>query len=78
MQDEAARLSATVYGLVQGVGFRDFVYGHACDLGLVGYVRNSPEGLAVEVEAEGPRTVIVEFLRAGPPGARVRRVEQRW
>ena len=81
MKDEAASLSATVHGLVQGVGFLDFVCGHARGLGLAGYVRNRPDSLAVEVEAEGPRPKLVEFLEllhTGPPAARVRRVEHRW
>ena len=67
--------------MVQGVGFRDFVCGHARDLGLAGYVRNHPDGLAVEVEAEGPRPKLVELLEllhGGPRAARVRRVEHRW
>ena len=67
--------------MVQGVGFRDFVYRHARDLGLVGYVRNHPDGLVVGVEAEGPRPELVEILELlhrGPPAARVRRVEHRW
>ncbi len=41
-----------IEGIVQGVGFRYFVYKHANSLGIKGYVRNLPDG-TVEVHAEG-------------------------
>lgn len=75
-----ARLSATVRGRVQGVGFRFFVRRVAAGLGLTGYVRNLPEG-AVEVVAEGPRPVLehlLNVLRQGPPHARVDEVTEAW
>ncbi len=40
-----------VQGVVQGVGFRPFVYGLAAALGLTGWVVNSPQGVLIEVEA---------------------------
>ena len=39
-----------LYGAVQGVGFRPFVYRLASELGLNGWVLNSSSGLVVEVE----------------------------
>ena len=42
-----------VTGTVQGVGFRRFVAHAASQLGLVGTVRNAPDG-SVEVAAWGP------------------------
>ncbi len=75
-----ASLTATVYGRVQGVGYRAFVEGWARALGLSGYVRNLPDG-AVEVVAEGPRErleALLERLRAGPSFARVQRVSEIW
>ncbi len=77
---ELASLSATVYGHVQGVFFRAFVSRQALLLGLSGYVRNLPRG-EVEVRAEGERNKLEELLqrlKAGPPGARVERVETQW
>ena len=71
---------ATVQGRVQGVFFRAFVEEHAQQLGLRGYVRNLPSG-TVEVVAEGEQERVerlVEYLRVGPPGARVKRVVTRW
>lgn len=76
------RLTATVSGTVQGVGFRWWTRRQAQELGLVGSAVNSPDG-AVEVVAEGPRAALGEFLErlSGPvpdrPG-RVSGVEHRF
>ena len=47
-------------GIVQGVGFRPFVYRLAVKNNLSGFVQNRPEGVIAEVE--GPRTVVDSFL----------------
>ncbi len=78
---DGARLSATVYGRVQGVFFRSFVRSAARQLGLKGYVRNLPGGDAVEVQAEGDTALLnalLDQLKTGPPGARVSDVEAEW
>lgn len=74
-------LHAIVRGRVQGVNFRDFVYGRAISLGLTGYVRNLPDMRSVEVVAEGQRQrleVLLKHLRQGPRGARVDSVKAQW
>ncbi|MCL6450294.1 MAG: carbamoyltransferase HypF [Acetobacteraceae bacterium] len=48
-------------GVVQGVGFRPFVYALARELGLSGWVKNTAHG--VVIEAEGPRRALEEFQR---------------
>ncbi len=62
-----------ITGVVQGVGFRPFVYNLATRLGVSGWVLNSSSG--VEIEAAGPISVLDEFverLRAdAPPLARI-------
>ncbi|MFH1002783.1 MAG: acylphosphatase [Chloroflexota bacterium] len=76
-----AALRATVYGRVQGVFFRDFVQRWARGLGLTCYVRNLADGASVEVWAEGerqPLEVLLGHLGAGPPAARVSRVDTAW
>ncbi len=76
-----ARLSATVYGRVQGVFFRYFAQDVARKLGLKGYVRNLASGDAIEVQAEGTKpqlNELLEQLKIGPPGARVKDVEATW
>lgn len=78
---DMARLSSTVYGQVQGVYFRYFVRNTARGLGLKGYVRNLGSGDAIEVQAEGEKPQLnrlLEQLKRGPPGARVRRMEINW
>ena len=62
------RLRVCVRGVVQGVGFRPFVYTAAASLGLSGSVRNDSAGAIIEVE--GDASGIDDFLhrlRAGPP-----------
>ena len=53
------RLRGVVHGMVQGVGFRPFVYRQATQLGLHGWVQNSTEGLFFE--AEGDRETLQRF-----------------
>ena len=55
-----ARLS--IRGVVQGVGFRPFVYGLAFRYGLKGWIFNSSE--AVEIEVEGPGNAVEMFRQA--------------
>ncbi|MEW6045144.1 MAG: acylphosphatase [Bacillota bacterium] len=67
-----------VDGIVQGVGFRAFARREARRLGLVGWVRNLPDG-RVEVWVEGPAEAVdalVRQLERGPRGARVESVEK--
>jgi acylphosphatase len=75
-----ARVHMIVEGLVQGVGFRWFVARHAEALGLDGYVRNLYNG-NVEIEAEGDRSLVEEFIkevRVGPRAAHVSKVHLEW
>src|SRR3954451_10964877 len=66
-----------VRGVVQGVGFRPFVYGLAREHALAGFVLNDGEG--VLIEAEGQTDSLEQFAAAiraeAPPLARVERVE---
>lgn len=69
------RVGFSVFGLVQGVGFRAYVLERARGLGLVGWVRNEMDG-RVEGEAEGDDADIATFLlqlRRGPSLAHVER-----
>jgi acylphosphatase len=80
LSTELASLHAFVYGRVQGVFFRSFVVEHARALGLAGYVRNVVDG-SVEVKGEGKRPDLEKlgnFLKEGPPYARVIKVDTSW
>lgn len=62
-----------MHGDVQGVGFRDAAMRCACQLGVMGWVRNGEDG-AVLVHAEGSEQGVgemVAFLHEGPPLAQV-------
>jgi len=74
------QMEAKVSGLVQGVRYRVFVQDAATDMGLVGSVRNLPDG-TVEVIAQGlPDTLkeFVEYLHEGSLQARVDSVAIEW
>lgn len=81
-QDTAAdglrlRLHVMIRGAVQGVGFRPFIYRLATNLGLVGWVQNSPYGVAIE--AEGCYRRLQRFLlrleREKPPRSSIYNME---
>ena len=77
---EKTRVEAVVHGRVHGVGYRAFVREQAFDLGLLGWVRNEPDG-TVRVVAEGPRPQVerlLDALHVGPRLARVGRVDETW
>ncbi len=62
-----------VEGLVQGVGFRYFVHKQAAKLGLKGIVKNNFDG-SVEIDVEGDRSLVEEFIKEVKVGPRVSRV----
>lgn len=67
------RARAIVTGRVQGVSFRASTCSEARRLGVVGWVRNLPDG-SVELEVEGDDDRVAALLawcEHGPPGARV-------
>jgi acylphosphatase len=79
MRESLACRRYFVSGRVQGVGFRMSAYMAARRLGLDGWVRNLPDG-RVEALAAGRTERLASFedwLRAGPPGARVDDLEIR-
>ncbi len=66
-----------LYGRVQGVGYRQFVYTQARALGLCGTVQNRPDGSVQTIVVGEPAAVraLAERLREGPPAAMVTKVE---
>ena len=74
-----ARARARVEGVVQGVGFRPFVFRLATELGLAGWVNNDERGVVVEVE--GAAAALGAFRERledeAPPLAVVERVAWR-
>ncbi|MBE9069840.1 carbamoyltransferase HypF [Leptolyngbya cf. ectocarpi LEGE 11479] len=72
------RRRLTIRGTVQGVGFRPFVYQLASALGLAGGVKNTSQGVVIEIE--GAEKTLQEFLHQLkqnlPPHAAIRALEQ--
>ena len=75
-----ARLKLAVRGAVQGVGFRPFVFRLADELGLRGWVHNSPQGIFIE--AEGAASQLENFLlrleSEKPPRSFIQSLESSW
>ena len=74
------QLHAVIHGRVQGVSFRYNAQREAQRLGLVGWVKNLPDG-TVETAASGPEGSLDAFanwLRYGPPGAHVTAADITW
>src|SRR3972149_11143089 len=74
---EELRLKVATRGAVQGLGFRPYVYRLAREMGLLGWVKNSPQGVFIEVE--GPKPDLDRFLlrlpREKPPLASIQSLE---
>lgn len=71
------RRRVIVYGMVQGVFYRDTCRRLAWQHGVTGWVRNRPDG-TVEAVFEGKQDAVdrmVAWARRGPPHAAVERIE---
>ncbi len=80
MTMKSVKLVASIYGKVQGVGYRAYAATAASLLSLDGIVQNLPDG-KVQLIAEGNeadlRSLLAE-LRIGPTHAEVDTVEPKW
>jgi len=69
--------SIRIHGNVQGVSFRYYAAEKARELGILGFVRNEPDG-TVYIEAEGEEDALKKlaaWCESGPGHARVLRVD---
>lgn len=74
------QLRITVYGKVQGVGFRQWTREHAQSLGLAGFVKNEANG-SVSILAQGDEKSLEKFLKMcydGPLFAQVTHATPSW
>jgi hydrogenase maturation protein HypF len=60
------RVRILVKGVVQGVGFRPFVYSLAKSLNLKGFVMNSSEGVVIDIEGDNSPTFIQRLSKEAP------------
>ncbi|MEN8242069.1 MAG: carbamoyltransferase HypF [Chloroflexota bacterium] len=67
-------------GVVQGVGFRPFVYNLALEMGLNGWVCNSSSG--VEIQVDGEKSLLEKFAAAlrskAPPLSKIDQLVTNW
>jgi hydrogenase maturation protein HypF len=67
------RKGIEISGIVQGVGFRPFIYRLAAENKLTGFINNTEAGVSIEVE--GPEEAVEAFLsrlpKEAPPLARI-------
>lgn len=70
---ERARIS--VKGIVQGVGFRPYVYNLAESLNLKGFVMNSSDGVTIDIEGENVSSFIDRLAKEAPPLSQVMGVD---
>ena len=74
------KIHITISGKVQGVFYRMNAKNKADELGLVGWVKNTPDG-KVEILAEGEEKNLKEFIKwcyNGSEGAKVNEVKVEW
>jgi hydrogenase maturation protein HypF len=77
MKPDLVGLQIHIKGIVQGVGFRPFVYNLAVQFGLVGWVRNTSGGVDIEVNGSDPAVsqFILTLKGKSPPLARIDRID---
>lgn len=72
------QIEITVTGKVQGVFFRESTKGEASKMGIVGTVKNLPNGNQVFIVAQGEEEKLAQLIgwcHQGPPTANVEKVE---
>ncbi len=80
MDLELYKLHIMVQGRVQGVGFRYFTQDSAKQIGILGWTRNTPDGM-VEIEGYGTKRLLEQFLnkiKQGPSASRVTNTTEKW
>jgi hydrogenase maturation protein HypF len=68
-----ARKAVDVTGIVQGVGFRPFVYRLANDCRLTGFIVNTPAGVTIEIQGDDSslEEFVVRLQSEAPPLAKI-------
>jgi len=80
MSQNLIKAEITVSGLVQGVGFRFFVYSKAQNLGLTGFTKNLFSGKVITV-VEGEKYLIdemIDYIKIGPSRSYVKTHSVTW
>jgi hydrogenase maturation protein HypF len=73
--DQMESLRVSIKGVVQGVGFRPFVYKLARELRIKGFVTNTSDGVAIAVEGEGLDRFVERLRSESPPLSKIMSME---
>jgi len=73
------RIRLNIYGIVQGVGFRPYIFNLANEFELCGFVNNNGDGVAVEIEgdAKSLQSFMDKLLESPPPLAKIVNIEKK-
>ena len=71
MGSMAERAQIEVRGVVQGVGFRPYIYSLASSLGLKGFVTNTADGVLIDVEGTATQEFLQRLRIEAPPLSRI-------
>lgn len=69
------RVLISIKGVVQGVGFRPFVYNLAKSLNLKGTVTNTSDGVAIDIEGEDITSFIGRIPKEAPPLSEINKID---
>jgi len=75
MPDRKDCLTISIQGIVQGVGFRPFVYNLASELKITGFVSNTSEGVVITAEGDNLSRFIERIRLEAPPLSRIMKME---
>ena len=64
-------LTIAIQGIVQGVGFRPFIYNLACEMQITGFVSNTSEGVIITAEGDNLARFIERIGKEAPPLAQI-------
>ncbi|MBI5632005.1 MAG: carbamoyltransferase HypF [Nitrospirae bacterium] len=68
-------LSIIIKGIVQGVGFRPFVYNLATELKVTGFVSNTSEGVIITAEGDNLPRFIERIKQEAPPHSKIMKMD---
>jgi hydrogenase maturation protein HypF len=71
------RLQLKIFGIVQGVGFRPYVYRLATELNLSGFIKNDPYGVHIEIQGTECPRFLSSLTKDLPPLARIDSIVQK-
>jgi len=65
--ESTGSLKIVARGIVQGVGFRPYIFNLAKSLGYTGYVQNTDSGVVIVVEGKHPELFLDAIRKSLPP-----------